>query len=277
MILRYLTLAGLVLGVLTAVPAQNPGYLGKKLLIQAQTTANPALWGPSESSWRYVDNLDFRGRDIGFNLHWGGKLSYAIDRTTSAFLQVNQYQTGMTMTGYTPAFPAAGWDEYELLYLLKSRQFLGGVQFFKLHKGALAPLGAYFGAHAGMTRIQGEVNNYRVDPASFPEVYSSVNSLQIEPTFTYWSAGFELGVNHVFLDFMVLNLGIKGNFPIHFRYFAEKLFAPSDPLMPAPPPYPSYKTDHEGYNNYFFRNNALARSFFYQFASVHLGLGFLIF
>lgn len=277
MTLRHLILTGFLLGLLTASPAQNPGYLGKKFILQGQMTANPALWGPTPSNKGLVKTYGSQGGGVGFNLHMGGKLSYAFERTTAAYLQVDQYQTAMVMNGYAPAFPANGWDSYQLFYLLKCRQYLAGIQMFQLHKGGLAPFGAYVALNAGMTRIQADIQDYQVSSPAFPNVFSTVNSLKVNPEFTYWSAGFEIGVNHVFFDFLVFQMGIRGNIPIHLGWYADKFLRQGEPGKPAPPPYPSYQTDYAGYNNYFFREGALTRSLLYQFLSVQIGLGFLIF
>ena len=268
---RKTLFTGILLGISFALFAQNPGYLGKHFILQVQGAAAPVIYGPTAKGIGIVDNYDENSGWFAIHDRIGAKLSYALSRKNAVSFAVEQFQTGMIMTAFSPSklqFIGQPWvyDAHDLLYELTGTSYQLHWSTFNPIKGSLAPYGAYASLVLEADFLDGKVAEDQIT-YYFSEYQGGYTSTRIEPHVTYWSAGGEFGINHIFFDRLVLNIAARFSIPLQLNRFN-----PGYELQA-----PSYNEDFEDYNQFFFEQKSIRKMARYNLVWVSLGAGYLIF
>ncbi|MBK6903777.1 MAG: hypothetical protein IPH04_13500 [Saprospirales bacterium] len=206
----------------SSLSSQNPGYLGKHFILQVQGGTAPAIFGPTPNDRGLIKRYDSSQTGaLSLNTRIGARAGYAFSRRNMASIGFETFKTAMIMTAYSPArLQIIGQptvlDQHYLFYHLigKSFQFHWGM--FNPIKGSLAPYGAYTNLVLEAIVIDGKVAEDQVS-YYFTGYEGGYTSTRIEPDFTYWSAGLEVGVNDIFFDRLTLNLACRFNAPLHLN------------------------------------------------------------
>jgi hypothetical protein len=198
----------------TSGNAQVAGYLGKKITLQTAFESFPCLGGPTANN-KGPNHFGDSGGGFGFNWRAEASLGYVITRKHQLFLSADYFKTGMLLdASYTYDNPFFGNEitYYNLFYNLTGKTFGAGVRFFKIPKGAIAPLGHYESISLHATFLTGAIRNQTIDPA--PPQGFPVTALGINPTFKYYSLAYEFGQNFIIRDFLVLNFSGRIHIPL---------------------------------------------------------------
>jgi hypothetical protein len=145
---------------LNASKAQTPGYLGKKITVQLDLAASPAITGPT-----YNNSQGLLGEgDIlyGFNFFKGASASYALSRNTSIGLKYRNARSRIILHDEITSGSYSKYITYN--YALQANQICLSLTKFKLDKGGLAPLGAYTNYDIGMLMLSSQDSAKLIDP-----------------------------------------------------------------------------------------------------------------
>ncbi|AEE53683.1 hypothetical protein [Haliscomenobacter hydrossis] len=254
----------------TTLPAQAPGYLGKRLSLQADLMAFPALGGPTagnRGSVFYGEN----GGGFAFNWKAGASLDYVVSRKRQVRLLLDVIKTGMSETYYTPSSSAlvdGQNDSHDLFFNLNGVSLGLGTRGYNLKKGALAPLGPYVGWSLRYTMITGEILDKRTSYA-FRGPHAP---LGLDLKTNRFSLGYSFGSTLIVADNIILDFGANFNADIPIANEALDALNYGDEF-PAPiEPSGDYVKD----NNKRYDKDVAFRVFKHSLFFFHVGAGFLI-
>lgn len=251
---------------------QVPGYLGKRLSIQAEFHSLPALNGPTANNRGLQTHYGDKGGGFAINWNAGLRAGYVISRSGQVIAQVDYFKTGMIQDAYSPTSQSFGGQEYDthnLFYNITGVTGGIGLRNFNTVKGGLAPMGRYNGFSLNATFLSGKILDKRT---SYYNLFGEEHApLGIDPKHILLSLGFETGVNFVIKDRLLLNVGARFNLPLSprvFRYAAgeEYDWYPYDPE--------SNFTFAEG-NTENFKTIAATRAALHNLVMLYIGIGLL--
>ncbi len=249
---------------------QVPGYLGKKIFVQADLRVTPTIGQPTASN-RGIRNLyGDAPSTIGLNTHWGMRAGYTLSRTGAVVLGVDYLKTGMiandavTQT-LNPRASTYDLDHHYLFYNLKGITADIGYQIYKLKKGAIAPLGAYLSYHLSACFLTGNIVDKRTQ--YYDGVTATHARLGIDPHYVDYSVGIEWGKNNIISDRFLLNTAIKLNMPFNILRYVRINTQPSYDS--------SANGNYEFYNQTLFDNRVADRMISHSLVMIRLGIGIL--
>lgn len=182
--------------------AQVPGYLGKRTYLKVDAAAFPSF-GPSSKNRGINTTYGEKGGVWGLDYRYGLQAGFAYSRYKGLALSVYALKTGLSVE-------TVGFGEDGLFFQLKGKAISLGHQWFHREKGAIAPLGSFFGLHFQGTFLKGEVDK---------EVTGyTVKNLGFEPKRTYLSLGLEYGHTNIIKDRIFLSYAIQINLPVGTIY-----------------------------------------------------------
>lgn len=200
------------------VGAQAPGYLGKKIIVQVDGHAIPAIFGPNMANrGLFAERLYGGTEEVKLGMSWrvGMQASYVISRRHQLYLLADYLKTGMKMDAYTANLAGSNveYDQHNLFYNLRGITIGLGYRRFKLGYAALAPMGRYSGWSLQYSIIEGEILDKRTSYA-FGDGSQGHGKLGINPKAGLVSLGYDFGNNFIIADCIVLNLGARINIPL---------------------------------------------------------------
>lgn len=251
--------------------AQNPGYLGKHFILQLQGGTAAAIYGPTPNDRGLIRRYDSEAGALTFHTRIGAKAGYAFSRRNMASIGFESFKTAMIMTAQSPArLQIIGQptvlDQHYLFYHLLGKSFQFHWGMFNPIKGSLAPYGAYTSFVLEAIVIDGKVAEDQIT-YFFTGYEGGYTSTRIEPDFTYWSAGLEVGINDIFFDRLTLSMACRVNAPLHLNRL-QKAYPYS-----APSPY----SDFMGHNQFFFELETIKRMSSYNLIQFSASVGVLLF
>jgi hypothetical protein len=251
----------------SALQAQAPGYLGKRFLLKGDLGIVPAITGPTAANSGYGTLYGAGKTGLAFSTRFGVEASYAISRKLSVGIGGDYFKTGAILEGvFTPSVSAfAGrdnLDEHYLFYNLTGKTLDISLKSFKLHRGAIAPLGSYFAYHFSRSSIKGEVLDRRT-------VYALKNNkigpLTQDPNYTLYSVGLEWGYNTLLNDRIILDFSSRINFPLGLANAIETRGISS------------ITEEYALQNQRDYNKMVVSRLFYHSLIMVHVGIGVLLF
>ncbi|MDX1913671.1 MAG: hypothetical protein SFV22_19405 [Saprospiraceae bacterium] len=267
------TLLALLCITLGGIPVfcQVPGYLGKRLSIQAEFHSMPALNGPTANNRGLQTHYGDKGGGFALNWNAGLRAGYVTSRSNQVLASLDYFKTGMIQDAYSPSssFGSPEYDSHALFYNITGITGGIGTRGFATEKGALAPMGRYSGFSLNATFLRGDILDKRT---SYSDPFSESHApLGIDAKALLFSLGFETGVNFVVKDRLLLNVGAKFNLPLSPRVY-RYAFGEEYDWYPYNP-----DTDYtfaEG-NTENFKTLATTRAALHNLVMLYIGVGLL--
>lgn len=256
----------------TAVLCQAPGYLGKRLSIQAELHSLPALNGPTANNRGLQTHYGDKGGGFAMNWSAGLRAGYVYSRSGQVVASFDYLKTGMIQDAYTPSNTQIGFGEYDthnLFYNITGLSGGIGLRSFNTEKGALAPMGRYTGFSLHANYLTGKILDKRTTYYNLFE--EGHGPLGIDAQTLYFSLGVETGVNFVIKDRLLLNVGAKFNIPLSPRV-VRYAFGEEYDWYPYNPD--SDLTFAEG-NTENFKTLAATRASLHNLVMLYIGVGLL--
>lgn len=258
-------LAGFFTACYFVLAAQTPGYLGKKLSVQAEinsffTRKGPTANNNGENGW-YSDQ-ETPGA-IGMNWRAGLSVGYVISRRHQLYVSGDYLRTGIIHYAYAPyQFPFSDPQlaQYSVFHEASGYSGAIGVRFFKTQAGALAPMGFYNGLALQATMLNANITRKALqsgEQSTTPFGIEDASALSL-------AANYEVGSNFIIRDKVLLTLGARLNIPLRFRKL--DLFDESSAELTG---------DYLADNKTLFERAAITRMAYLSVFSIHLGVGLL--
>lgn len=234
------------------ISAQVPGYLGKRVYVKTDFSAFPSF-GPSAKNRGINTTYRDEGGAWGLDYRYGLQAGYAYSRFKGLAFSAYALKTGLSVE-------TVGYGEYGLFFQLQGKAISIGHQWFHREKGAIAPLGSFFGLHLQGTFLKGEVDK---------EITGyNVKNLGFEPKRTYLSLGLEYGSSNIIKDRLFLSYGIQINLPLGTIYNILDLVDNSSTI------YTGYGSQ-AAINRESFRLSAARRMLIHDLICLRVGFGLL--
>ena len=250
-----------------ALPAQAPGYLGKRFSIDLGTGFGPAIDGPTQNNKGYGNILGNKADDrrLGINYVFDLNLNFATGRYRGLSLTASQYYTATT-TFYRiqSQFDNFLSDEVESLHRLNVRHVGLKYHYFKRSKGALAPIGNSFYVAVDAYFINGEVIDRIINYANPLSAAFGIAPLGINQNLKTWGVGFGWQKTTIYFDKLLLRVGIGIHGPVGF-YIRDLIDEANVNIAP----------DNGRQSTY--ENKVANRLYLHGLMRFELGLGYLIF
>lgn len=197
---------------LTSLYAQVPGYLGKKFSLGATIATNFGSSGPTADN-KGGNYYGDAGGGWAPDLKFGGQLNYVVGRRKELTLSAEYFKTGMVNTYTTPTVstrPTFDVDEHYCFHNLEVTSLSLGLRFYGGQ--TLAPMGFSYEANLGYQMISGQI----IDKRTTYGLYSNRTHqpISINQNKGLLIAGVGLNWNTILFDRMVLNFGVKSQFPM---------------------------------------------------------------
>jgi hypothetical protein len=250
------------------VAGQVPGYLGKRLFVNAYATAMPALKLPTASNGGLGRNYGEAENRFDISTRFGGQIGYVTSRKNALTFSGEFFKTGLIYNAVTPSLtPTAGFNAYDNHYLFYNLNGITadiGYQVYSLSRGALAPMGRYFSYHLSYTILNGSVVDKRTE--LYDDNMKTHAKFGINPKYGTASIGLEWGLNSIFADRFLVNVAFNTNLSLgamsqgSFSYESS----PSD-----------FDDDYIASNQANFNRKVAERMLYHALFSLKIGIGLL--
>jgi hypothetical protein len=188
----------------TCATAQIPGYMGKRLVIDAEIQAFPALITPTSGG----DHLWGRGYQEGtYGLHsrFGIGAGYVLSRHQMVQAHINYLRTGMNISRSTLR-PNGVQEWHDLFNVVSGLTFDLAYSRTKPTRGHIAPLGKQRAYHVYMTRVNGTNSLYENGQPVNSQLFGSIDA-----SHTIYGIGYSVTYNKVLNDQFLLTYGWRIN------------------------------------------------------------------
>ncbi len=214
---KVLLISALTLGTIYYTSAQSPGYMGMRFFLKPDFSSIVAVSNPTANNQGGKDTQTEKWR-FGLNTRFGIQAGYVLSRSLVAVLEGSHVNTGMWSQASTQSliYPL-GEDHHTLFYNIGGPEIGMSVQSYRLKRGSLAPLGAFWAARARVSFLSGEVKEHQT-------YYSGNNAsaghgpLGIDPRHTHVAVGAEFGANQIVADRILIGLSAELNLSVS-RWF----------------------------------------------------------
>jgi hypothetical protein len=250
------------------VAGQVPGYLGKRLFVNAHVSAMPALKLPTASNGGLGSNYGDVENRFDISTRFGGQIGFVTSRKNALTLSGEFFKTGLILNAVTPSLtPTAGtndFDNHYLFYNLDGITFDLGYQIYKLSKGALAPMGRYFSYHLSYTILNGSVVDKKTE--YYDDNMKTHAKLGFSPKYGTASIGLEWGLNSIIADRFLVNVAINSNLSLGALGEGNASYntSPSD-----------FGDDYIASNQTNFNRKVAERMLYHAMFSLKIGIGIL--
>ena len=247
--------------------SQVSGYLGKRLFVNLNMAACPALEGPTASNGGYGKLYGNAEKSFDITTKFGCQVGYAISRRSAITFSGEYFKTGLVTYLKTPSISGSSfnaYDEHYLFYNLNGYTFDFGIQNYKLQKGAIAPMGKYFSYNFFVTSVTGTIVDKRTD--YYDPTVNNHAKLGLNPTYITGGLGLEWGQNQIISDKILLNFALRFNLTL--GVLRVKDFDKGVGSL-------DVRNDYVAYNEAVFKLRAAERILNHSLFMVKIGVGIL--
>lgn len=266
MLKHFLFLLIILSGLHSAI-AQAPGYMGKRITIGADLHSFLAFVGPTANnrgSNRFYDGSNESDFSVGVNWRVGGSVGYVLSRNTQLLLFGDYLKTGVAHEAYlytNNGFGGSNTDYFTVFHQMTGLTGGVGMRKYSLSKGALAPMGRYWGLSLLATQLRANVTKTGEVSAN-PSVIGKKLGLDGAKVMNL-SLGYEIGYSYIISDNLQFNIGVKT-----ILLLTGQIARRVDPDLSG--------QDTEADNKLLFKKAALSRYAPHGRFNINLGLSYLI-
>ncbi|MEN9610075.1 MAG: hypothetical protein RLZZ628_889 [Bacteroidota bacterium] len=236
--------------------AQIPGYMGKRLLIDAEIQAFPARITPTTT-----DNSANTGNISGLHSRYGLGVGYVLSRSALVQAHFYTFRTGMNTVFYAP-LRNGFYDTHHTFNTLSGYTLDLAYSRSRPARGHLSPLGKHRAFHAYITFANGNNNFYENGQPVENQYFSSIDT-----KYSIFGLGYSVTYNHILNDQFVLGYGWRINVSSpQVRLFSSKLNDNGNIFD---------TTDYKAYNLEEFRKAMISKFFFYDLLQFKITFGLL--
>lgn len=186
----------------TCATAQIPGYMGKRLVIDAEIQTYLALLTPTSSGKHLLSDSE---GTYGLHGRFGLGAGYVLSRHQMVHAHVNYLRTGMNVLRYS--LQANGnRTSHDLLNVLSGLTFDLAYSRTRPTNGHIAPLGKQRAYHIYMTRVNGNHNLYENGQLVNNQLFGGMDAKS-----TIYGIGYSVTYNKVLNDQFLLTYGWRIN------------------------------------------------------------------
>jgi hypothetical protein len=241
----------------TGATAQIPGYMGKRLVIDAEIQAFPALFTPTTSG-NHLWTTNTGDGTYGLHSRFGLGIGYVLSRHQMVHAHVNYLRSGMDVEMTT--LSANGTKQtHDLLNIVSGLTFDLAYSRTKPTKGHIAPLGKQKAYHFYRTMINGNNGLYKNGRLVGNQLFGSIDAKNI-----IYGIGYSVTYNKVINDQFLLSYGWRIN-----------LSSPVAILTDNYQPYNSDGRDYKIANLNAFKNATILKFGSYDIMQFKIGFGLL--
>ena len=197
------------------VKADNPGYLGKKTIVNLGLSGMHVLNADLISLFESNATSDSDSSSSKFRLVLDLELERSVSKRFSLLIGHSRYGAEMNQRGWEDAYLNDGgveFQEFRLKSRLKMRANHIGFKYFNPRRGGISPLGRYFAVRVGQVNYSYE--NVKLYPTliSFPGFNPPLPNHSESFNYSRWFLNMELGKTRIIKDKIVLNYFVQANF-----------------------------------------------------------------
>jgi hypothetical protein len=264
---NIITIISLILSQ-SALVAQVPGYLGKRLFVKANVSTMLALSNPSATNSYLLGGQNSsiaKSGTLGFNNVYNVDMGYVLSRRKAVVGNLGYLKTGVYSKAFTPSLSPVrtqGNDEHDLFYNITGLTVGVGIQNFRLSKGAIAPFGNYNSWSLNYYLYSGDILDKRT---RYADDIGRHAKLGVDPKMFDLVLGFEWGHNAILFDKVVLSFGYKIN--LSYQWLSYKLKSDNEfsAILAS--------IGYEGNNQETFEKRVSERMFYHHLFALKLGVG----
>jgi hypothetical protein len=222
--LRPLIWIGILTLFVQSINAQIPGYLGKRISLQADGQFIQTFLGPTANN---RGRIHYGEKGGGYAWNWRAGLSagYALSRQKQLVVGYDYLVTGLSLRvnteSYDQVYDLTYTDEHELFYNLEVNTITLGLRNFNPTKGGIAPFGKYKGWFLEYANITGKI----LDKKSYLQDYgynrTSHGPLGLSSKANLFTLGYAVGENIIIKDRFLLNIGARFRLPLNYGFWTH--------------------------------------------------------
>jgi hypothetical protein len=222
--LRHLLWIGILTIFVQSTNAQIPGYLGKRISLQADVQTIQTFLGPTANNRGRVYYGE-KGGGYAWNWRAGLSAGYALSRQKQLVIGYDYLVTGLALDvnseSYDQIFDITYTDQHQLFYNLEVNTVTLGLRNFNPIKGGIAPFGKYKGWFFEYSNIKGKILDKKTILQDVGFNRTSHGPLGLSSKSNLYVLGYAMGENIILKDRFLLNIGARLRIPLNYDFFTH--------------------------------------------------------